>query len=496
MIPVQSQKEANPMAITAVEGLFWSYSSFAVAKLFSFVSMLVLARVLLPAQFGQFALVLVLITYLQTVGDLGVGAALIYERKRLAEAADVTFLVSLVAGAICAGIMYLSSGWLANFFSEPRIQPVLEVMSLYFPIRALGNAHDALLRKELAFKTRFVPELARAALKGLVATILALAGFGVWSLVWGQLLGAALAVAVLWRIVPWRPGLRLPRDLLNRMLRYGVQIVSVNALSAVVHHGDFVIVGHLLGSTALGFYSIAYRIPELTIATVIWMVGSVAFPAYSKLGGNKQELREAFLVTLKYLSLITLPMGFGLALLARPAVVTFFGRNWEPAVPIVQALAVALALRSLGTHAGDVYKATGRPDILIKVALIRALVLIPALVYFARFGAAGVALAVLGVTMGSTLLNLVIAGRVLSLPLLRMLGQFRISAIGSLSMVAVLYLLAPLVFNWPSLMKLLAGCVGGFSIYLFFTWVLGREMLETFRTIAVASWGRTSVRSG
>ncbi|HEX8148583.1 MAG TPA: lipopolysaccharide biosynthesis protein [Pyrinomonadaceae bacterium] len=476
----------------AVQGVLWTYVSFAGSKLLVFASTVILARLLVPAEFGQVGFALLVISYLDTVGDFGVSSALIYERERPEEAADVSFVISLLTGLLWFAAAYAGAPLVAEFFDDPGVVSILRVTALVFVINALGNTHDALLRRDLEFKKRLAPDFAMALIKGGCSVGLAMAGWGVWSLVWGQLIGTAASTVALWLVVPWRPRWHTSWRTARGMLSYGGKIVSVNVVSAVVHDADFVIVGRVLGGAALGLYSLAYRTPEFFITMIIWVIGKVTFPVYAKLRDDPPALRQAFLLTLRYLSLITLPAGLGLAALGGLFVPAFYGEHWEAATATLQALAVAGALRSLGSHAGDVYKATGRPGILTKLGILRAAVLVPSMWWGARYGILGVALAQLVVTLGSTLLNLYVAGRVLKLSAWSLLAEFKTAALGSCAMVSALLLLLPLLAGLPKWAGLTAGVVAGAAVYALAAWVVGRETVEQARTTVLTSLRRAA----
>jgi len=476
----------------AVRGVLWTYVSFAGGKLLGFASIIILARLLIPAEFGQLGFALVFISYLDTIGDLGVSAALIYEQKRSEQAANIAFIINLISGVLWFILVLAMAPLVADFFRDPGVEPILRVLAWVFIITALGNTHDALLRKELAFKQRLIPDFARALMKGFFSVVLALIGWGVWSLVWGQLIGAVVATAALWYVVPWRPRLQFPLSLARRMLRYGAQIVSVNILAAIVHHVDYLIVGRMLGSAALGFYTMAYRIPELVITMIIWVVGSVAFPAYSKLQDDRPALQKAFLITLRYLSLLTIPAGMGLAVLGTIIIYTLYGEKWAPSIQVMQALAIAVSLRSLGSHAGDVYKATGRPDILTKLSLLRAVVLIPALIFSARLGIGGVAIALMIVTGASTLLNLVIVSNILSIPMKSILAEFKPALLGSVAMFVSLHILLPILSGWPNVLSLIVSMIFGFGVYTLSVWFISPDTIHNARTTIVSSFSKAT----
>jgi PST family polysaccharide transporter len=228
------------------------------------------------------------------------------------------------------------------------------------------------------------------------------------------------------------------------------------------------------------------------ITMIIWVIGKVTFPVYAKLRDDPPALRSAFLATLRYLSLLTVPAGVGLAVLGEPFVKVFFGERWLAAVPAMQALAVAGCLRSLGSHAGDVYKATGRPDILVKLGIARAVILVPAMIWAARYGIIGVAIAQIAVTGVSTIVNLFIAGKMLSASIWSLLAEFRAAAAGSLLMGVVLYFLIYFLNNTDAgqlngALTLLLMIAVGVIIYAASIFVFSREALLQAWTLVVAS---------
>lgn len=491
-----NQEPTRPMiAHRAARGVLWTYLSFAGGKLLVFASTVVLARLLVPSQFGQVAFALLVISYLETVGDFGASSALIYEQVEKKAAANIAFLTSLGSAIGWFVIVYFTAPFIADFFNDPEVVPILRAMAWVFPITALGNVHDAILRKELDFGKRVIPDLASGAIKGLISILLAWYGWGAWSLVWGQVAGAAVTTFILWIVVPWRPSLTGSLALARRMFAYGSKIVSVNIVSAIVHDADYVVVGRVLGATALGLYTMAYKIPELTITMVIWVVGKVAFPVYAKLRDDPPALRAAFLSTLQYLSLLTVPVGVGLALLAGPFVGLFFGPAWIDAVPAMQALAVAGTVRSLGSHAGDVYKATNRADILVKLGIARAVILIPAMIWGAQFGIFGVAVAQVIVTAASTVVNLLIAGRVLQVSPLYLIAEFKNAAIGSLLMGVVVYTMSiTLPEISPSAVRVAILVVTGAAVYAMYMLVFNRRVLHQAWSFMISAPKLTETR--
>jgi PST family polysaccharide transporter len=473
--------ESQGLFTKTAKGMAWTYASYFLSKVFVFLSTVILARLLLPEQFGLVGYALLVISYLNSVGSFGISEAFIYQQDRSEEAADISFWINLLAGAVWTGLVFFVAPLIATFFKDDAVIPILQVMSSIFFIRHLGLTHEAILRRKLAFKQRFLPDFILAISKGIVAVGLALMGWGVWSLVWGQIIGMTASTLVLWKLVGWRPQFKFPIDLVKRMLRYGGHIVSVNVLAAITHHVDEVIVARMLGTAALGFYSLAVRIPELFISMLIWSIGKVMFPTFTKIQEDEKRLQRTFLVTVRYLSLLTIPMGVGLALLARPLIVTIYGRTWEPSATVLQALAISLMLRSLAAPAGDIYKATGRTHILTKIGLLTAVFLVPTCIWTAQYGITGIAIAQLSVTGTFELLSVLIACKILKISVFSVAKELKMSLFGCLSMVLSIVLVRYLggwdAGSWNGLGVSL---VVGFCVYALVTWWMNPETYQRF----------------
>ena len=223
------QEKHRKLVQRAVKGTMWVYISTYSGKFLVFLSTIILARILIQEDFGVAGYALVVIGFVEVLRGMGIQAALIYF-KRDADRINTAFWLSLLVGI---GLFLLTwfvvaplAGW---FFQDSRAVQVTRLLGLTFPISALAIVHDSLLRKELAYKRRFVPEFMRNFGKGIVAIVLALLGLGYWSLIAGQIAAAVIAFVVLWIMVPWRPSLNFKRQHASGLLRYGTNIVTVDA---------------------------------------------------------------------------------------------------------------------------------------------------------------------------------------------------------------------------------------------------------------------------
>ena len=367
-------------------GISWTLLGRFGSRAITLCGLALLARLLMPEDFGLLGFALAFMIYFDTIGDLGTGAALIYWPSSEKDVAQITFAVNVVMGFVWFALTYAAAPFAATFFHTPGAEPLLEALAWSYPITALGNTHEALSLKQLRFRSRLIPEIAMALVKSGTSVALALTGAGVWSLVWGQLAGLTAWTLSLWAVVPWRPSFRFQWALAPKVLKYSKSIVALNLIAEVVHHVDLVIVGRMFSAVVLGFYQMAYKIPEMTILMVTSVASKVLFPSFSRLQSDPATLRGVYLQTFRYTGLIVLPAVVGLVMLAEPAVLTLFGDKWGPTIPIARTLAFYAGLRALGNHSGDILKACGRPNVLAGFAVLNAVVLVPTLIVAARGG--------------------------------------------------------------------------------------------------------------
>lgn len=398
----------------AARAVMWNYVSFAAGKVLVLVTMAILARLLTPEDFGIVGFATLVVAYLAVLKDLGLGAALIQRRDDVEDSAETVYAFNLLSGLVLTILTFLSAPLVAEFFREPLVTPLLRVLSFTFVLEALGSVQLVLLRRNLDFRRKLIPDVGRSIVKGGVSIVAAAMGFGVWALVWGQLAGVVASVVLAWTVVPWRPRARIHRRLVRPLARFGGPLIVTDIQYAIWSNLDYLVVGRMLGDAALGIYTLAYRLPELLIQSVWRVLAGAIFPFFSKIQDRPDLLRRGFLATIRYTQVLVVPLCVGLFITAEPAVETLFGDQWHAAIPVLRVMAIFSLLGSIGVNAGDVYKALGRTGVLARLAAFELIVLVPALVIGARYGIVGVAWAHAGVAGIDTIVRLAVANRLVN----------------------------------------------------------------------------------
>ena len=453
----------NTIGKKTTNNIGWNYLSFGLSKGISLLTVSILAHILPPDNFGLIALATLAIDYLSVLSDLGLGSALVQRRGDIEEASDTVFSINLLAGVGLSALTILLAPLAAQFFREPNLIPVLRWLGLTFTLSALGAVHNIRLQRALNFRQKLIPDIGNTLIKGIISITLALTGFGVWSLVVGQLVGAGIASTLLWVVVPWRPRLRIQRDLVGKLFNFGLTVMVDNALAVLGDSFDYFIIGRMFSTAALGIYTLAYRLPELLVINILWVMTAVLFPAFSEIQHDIKELRESFLRVIRYVEMIVVPICLGLIIAADPIIRVIFGEQWLDAIPIMRILSLYALTISIGFHVGDIYKAIGRPDILLKIAAPVFIIRVIFLWIGAQYSLLGVAIAHLAAGSIELSIRLIIATYVVKLSLRDIIRQLRAFIAGIVLIVfalAALLLTQALLPIFQLILVVLAGAIG------------------------------------
>ena len=482
------ENPARQLSRKTVRAAGWNYVSFGLGKLSVMITITVLARVLGPDEFGVVGYATLAIAYLSVLQDLGLSHALIQRRANIEEASDTVFTSNLLVGITLTLAIYFTAPFVAVFFREPRVELLMQVLGVSFTIEALGSAHLALLRRELNFRRKLIPDLGRALVKGVVSISMALLGYGVWSLVIGQIAGIMASVVLAWMSYPWRPRLHINTSLIRSMLTFSIPLIAVDILSAIGANLDYTLIGRMLGDTALGLYTMAYRIPELAITSIWSVLAQVLFPAYSSVQHDMRRLTRGFLATVRYLQIVIVPIALTLIILADPLVRALLGPEWVEAIPVFRLIAVSSLIHSIGTNVGDVYKAVGRPSILWKLGIFNIAVLAICLFIGVSYGLTGVAIGHIIAALQVLSLRLYFATRILDVTLLDIWHQIRPSFNAGVALCLAALPVYALTGDLNPIVQLLSvGATAGLA-YLAALWILEKQTLIVMLEMAGIDW--------
>jgi len=359
---MQSSKDSSNLRQKAVKGVLWSALDSWGRQVISIGIFIVLARLLDPQTFGLVALATIFVNFLQIFIDQGLVQAIVQRQELETEHLDTAFWTNLGVSALATLLSIAGAELIADFFKEPEIAPIIRCLSLSFLISGFSSVQEAIFQRNLAFKPLAIRSLIAVIIGGIVGITMAFMGFGVWSLVGQQLTNSFAQVLVLWWVSDWHPGFKFSQKHFKELFGFGVNVMGINLCNFFTRRSDDFLIGYFLGSTALGYYSVAYRLLQILTQLLTSIIVKVSLPTFSRLQEEPERLRNALYKGIQFTSLITFPGFLSTVILAPEIVTVVFGEKWSPSIPVMQVLNLVGILYAYFYFNGSLMMAVGKPS--------------------------------------------------------------------------------------------------------------------------------------
>ena len=383
----------NNLKGRTVKGIGWVTVAQLIRLILTFVVTAILARLLEPDDFGLVAMVVVFTNFAAILNDIGLPAALVQSKEITEEQKSSSFWVNLLEGLLITLVLAALSPLIAGFYSKSQLIPIVIVLSSTFFISSFGMIQSGLLARDMDFKKLALIETTAAFAAGAVAVAMAFAGFGVWSLVFQQVVASLVTAILLFFLCGWKPGLTCRWRPIKQLFRFGINLTGFNVINYFSRNLDNLLIGRFLGSISLGFYSLAYRVFLLPLQTISGVVGRVMFPALSSMQEERERVREVYIRATRLIALVTFPMSVGLLVVAPQFIRVVFGDKWARAILVIQVLALVGLVQSIATTLGWIFQSQGRTDIMFRWGLFATTVAVTAFIIGLRWDIEGVAVA-------------------------------------------------------------------------------------------------------
>jgi teichuronic acid exporter len=373
----------------AIGGVFWSLLDRVGQQGMLFVIAIILARFLTPEQFGLVGMLSVFIEVARVFIDSGFGAALIQHKEVTKVDECSIFYFSIVAGLIAAGLLCAVAPWIAAFYQQPVLTPLMYALSVTLVLPSLSSVQSALLSKRIDFKTQLKVGMSATALSGIVGVTMAIRGFGVWSLATQYIANGFFRTVLFWLLDPWRPAWVFRWTALREMFGFGSRLLASTLLNTVFENIYVVVIGKLFSAAQLGLYSGARKIQSLATINITGVIMQVAFPVFSVLQDDPARLKRSMRKAMATLALINFPILAGLALTARPIIYVLLTEKWAAAVYWLQLLCLANLLYPFQVLHLNALMAKGRSDLLFFLEVIKKTLIVILIAITYRWGVTG-----------------------------------------------------------------------------------------------------------
>jgi O-antigen/teichoic acid export membrane protein len=381
-----------PMNRLVLRGVSWKLTGQFGQQVLRVGFALILARLLTPADFGLAAMAMVIAGLVIAFSDLGLGAALIQRTTITERDRSTVFWTGLAFGAVLTVGGILLSGPISSFYGEPAVQGLMAVLSLSFVISALGATQRSLLLREMDFRRIELSFIASLVVGGIVSVFGALAGWGAWALVAQQLVTVSGVAALLWLLCTWRPKLTFSRASARSLGGYGVDVLGTRLAYRTQESALPLIVGHALGPTPLGIFTIAYTVILVPLTRLAIPIGEVLLPAFSRIQHDREQMSGYWVRAITVLAGICAPAMLGLVIVAPEFVAVVLGNQWSEAVPVIQILAWVGLLQALGAWNSTVLMGLGQTRTMLRVTLLLLVLYVTSFVVGVQWGLIGVSI--------------------------------------------------------------------------------------------------------
>jgi O-antigen/teichoic acid export membrane protein len=391
-VEVRPEAPATPtLRQQVVRGVGWKIATVAVVQVTRIVVGVVLARLLVPRDFGLASMALLFVGVASVFTDLSFGQALIARRTITEHDRSTAFWTTLAAGALCCGGGVAAAPLVADFFSTPAVAHLFAVTSILFLITSFSSTQIALLTRELQFRSLQLREMAGTVLGGVAGVVLAFAGLGAWALVVQALTAEGVSLVLVWRFSSWRPRLTYSTESFRRLGGFAGKTSGARVLGYVNLNADNFLIARFLGATPLGVYSVAYNVMFAPLARLATPIQQVLFPAFAQIAADRSRAGVAWLRGIRIVAAITVPAFVGLAVVAPDFVPVVLGHRWHKAVPVLQLLCVAGLAQSLQTLNHSMLQALDKAGALLAFMIFSATVTVSAFAIGLHWGVVGVA---------------------------------------------------------------------------------------------------------
>ena len=376
----------NNLKQKALSGLTWSFIDNFAQRGITFIIGIILARLLLPSEFGLIGMITIFIAISTSFVDSGFGAALIRKQECTDTDFSTVFYFNMAIGVFFYSLMFICAPAISHFFKEPRLTSLVQVLGVGLIIDSISIIQRTILTKRINFKLQTKISVIASIVSGCAGIAMAYRGFGVWSLVARQLIQKGVNTILLWLWNRWLPLLVFSRASFKEMFSFGYKLLISGLINTLYRNIYLIIIGKYFSAQELGYYTRADQFKALPSENISNVIGRVSYPVLAQIQGDKKALKRNYQKLIKSIMLITFALMMGMAAVAEPMVITLIGENWRPSIIYLQLLCFVGMMYPLQALNLNILNVQGRSDLFLKLEIIKKLIAIPVIIIGILYG--------------------------------------------------------------------------------------------------------------
>lgn len=380
--------------------MFWSLIERFGHQIIQFGIGLVLARLLLPEDYGLIGMILVFISLAQVFVEGGFPSALIRKTNPSVSDYSTVFWFNLLSAFFCYAILFFGAPLIASFFKEPKLVMLTRVVGVNIIISSIGIIQRTILSKDLNFKSQAKINLGSIIISGGIGVACAFKGYGVWSLVIQNICKNIFTSVILWISSKWRPKFIFSEGSFSELFGFGSKLLASSLINAISENLFSLIIGKMYNAKSLGFYTRANQFQKLPVSSIYGAISVVSYPVLSELQNDQAKLKEGYRSMIRMIAFVLFPIMAILSAISESMIHVILTNKWLPSVPILQILCIIGAFYPLHAINLDIIKVKGRSDLFLKLEVVKQCLNILMIVICYRWG-------VMGLVWGSVILNFI-----------------------------------------------------------------------------------------
>ncbi|MCH4823784.1 lipopolysaccharide biosynthesis protein [Gramella lutea] len=370
----------------ATRGLVWTFTQQFGNQLIGFLVSLILARILMPEQFGLIGMISVVMAVANSLLDGGTTNSLIRDPDCEESDYSTVFFFHFGVSILMYGMIYISSPLIAEFYEQPVLVKITRVYSISIIINALSIVQFAKLTKKMDFKTQTIISIPSVIFGGVIGIWMAYSGYGVWSLVFSNLATVKVKTIQIWGYSKWIPIFAFERDKFLKHFDYGYKLTISDLLNRIFNNIFLIAIGKYFSAAQVGFYTRAETMNQLPVRNISRTLEKVTFPLFVSIQNDDKRLKRVYKQIMQMVVYVVSPFLIYLAILAEPVFRFLFTEKWLPAVPYFQILCVTGLIYPLHSYNLDILNVKGRSDLFLKIEIMKKLLILISLVITVPMG--------------------------------------------------------------------------------------------------------------
>lgn len=347
---------------------------------------IIIARVLMPSDYGLIAMLSIFMAIAQTFIDSGFSNALIQKKERTDTDYSTVFYFNIAVSCIVYLIMYLGAPYIADFYKEPKLDIITKILGLVIIINSFGIVQQAKLSIELNFRKQAHASLTAVIISGIISVSMAYSGFGVWALVWQSLIYNVIRIILMWYYAKWKPLLVFSGNSFKTLFGFGSKLLGSSILHTLYVNLYTLIIGKFFSADICGLYNQAYKLSTFPSNNIASIIVRAVYPIQCRIQNEDEQFRDLFLKYIRMSCYFIFPIMIMLCVLAQPFVTIFLKDQWLPAVPLLQILCLAYMWDPVMKINGSTLTAKGHSEYFLRAEIYKKIVAFIILLVTIPFG--------------------------------------------------------------------------------------------------------------